>query len=87
MVPVSSRSGQAQKQWIERVQTRLAVTANTLGNMKAVQMLGLGNVLLPLVSHLREIEVKTSVTFRKLLIWQVALCKYPGQMKGPPGHN
>ncbi|KAJ6186285.1 ABC transporter transmembrane domain type 1 [Penicillium mononematosum] len=77
MVPVSSRSGQAQKQWIERVQTRLAVTANTLGNMKAVQMLGLGDVILPLVSYLREIEVKTSVTFRKLLIWQVALSNLP----------
>ncbi|OQE25971.1 hypothetical protein PENFLA_c007G05320 [Penicillium flavigenum] len=77
MVPVSSRSGQAQKQWIERVQTRLAVTSNTLGNMKAVQMLGLGDVILPLVSHLREIEVKTSVTFRKLLIWQVALSNLP----------
>ncbi|KAJ5603346.1 ABC transporter integral membrane type 1 [Penicillium hordei] len=47
MVPVSSRSGQAQKQWIERVQKRLAVTANTLGNMKAVQMLGLGCALQP----------------------------------------
>ncbi|KUM63729.1 hypothetical protein ACN42_g3370 [Penicillium freii] len=77
MVPVSSRSGQAQKQWIERVQKRLAVTANTLGNMKAVQMLGLGDFILPLVSHLREIEVKTSVAFRKLLIWQVALSNLP----------
>jgi hypothetical protein len=75
MIPISSRSGQAQKQWIERVQKRLAVTANVLGNMKAVQMLGLNDVLLPLVSHLRQVEVKTSVRFRKLLIWQVALCK------------
>ncbi|KAJ5205337.1 ABC transporter transmembrane domain type 1 [Penicillium cf. griseofulvum] len=77
MVPVSSLSGQAQKQWIERVQKRLEVTANTLGSMKAVQMLGLGDVILPLVSRLREIEVKTSVTFRKLLIWQVALSNVP----------
>ncbi|KAJ5748022.1 ABC transporter transmembrane domain type 1 [Penicillium nucicola] len=77
MVPVSSLSGKAQKQWIERVQKRLEVTANTLGSMKAVQMLGLGDVILPLVSRLREIEVKTSVTFRKLLIWQVALSNVP----------
>lgn len=87
MVPVSSLSGQAQKQWIERVQKRLEVTANTLGSMKAVQMLGLGDVILPLVSRLREIEVKTSVTFRKLLIWQVALCEYPKRMRGPLGHE
>ncbi|KAJ5827545.1 ABC transporter transmembrane domain type 1 [Penicillium robsamsonii] len=45
--------------------------------MKAVQMLGLGDVILPLVSRLREIEVKTSVTFRKLLIWQIALSNVP----------
>jgi hypothetical protein len=83
MVPVSSRSGKAQKQWIERVQTRLAVTANTLGNMKAVQILGLRDVILPLVSHLREVEVKTSVTFRKLLIWQVALCEYLTRVRWP----
>ncbi|KAL6239854.1 P-loop containing nucleoside triphosphate hydrolase protein [Aspergillus navahoensis] len=77
MIPISSRSGQAQKQWIERVQKRLAVTADVLGNMKAVQMLGLNGVLLPLVSHLRRVEVKTSVRFRKLLIWQVALSNLP----------
>ncbi|KAL4768167.1 putative multidrug resistance-associated protein [Aspergillus nidulans var. acristatus] len=77
MIPISSRSGQAQKQWIERVQKRLAVTANVLGNMKAVQMLGLNDVILPLVSHLRQVEVKTSVRFRKLLIWQVALSNLP----------
>jgi ATP-binding cassette subfamily C (CFTR/MRP) protein 1 len=75
MVPVSRRSGQAQKQWVERVQKRLAVTANTFGNMKAVQMLGLNDVIFPLVSHLREVEIQTSLRFRKLLIWQVALCK------------
>ncbi|KAJ5383264.1 ABC transporter integral membrane type 1 [Penicillium concentricum] len=77
MIPVSNRSGQAQKEWIERVQKRLAATANTLGNMKAVHMLGLSDIILPLVSHLREYEVSTSVTFRKLLIWQVALSNLP----------
>ncbi|RDW81522.1 Cyclic peptide transporter [Aspergillus mulundensis] len=77
MIPISSRSGHAQKQWVERVQKRLAVTANVLNNMKAVQMLGLNDVLLPLVSHLRRVEVQTSVRFRKLLIWQVALSNLP----------
>ncbi|KAL4908813.1 hypothetical protein BDW74DRAFT_187329 [Aspergillus multicolor] len=77
MIPISSRSGQAQKQWVERVQKRLAVTANVLGNMKAVQVLGLSDVLLPLVSHLRQVEVQISVRFRKLLIWQVAFSNLP----------
>lgn len=75
MVPVSTRSGQAQKQWIERVQERLSVTSSMLGKMKTVQMLGLGDTLFKLVSRLREIEVETSSRFRKLLIWQIVLCK------------
>ncbi|KAL4939785.1 hypothetical protein BDV06DRAFT_230810 [Aspergillus oleicola] len=77
MIPVSNRSGEAQKQWIERVQKRLEVTIKSLRSMKVVQMLGLNDVLLPLVSYLREVEVMTSVRFRKLLIWQVALSNIP----------
>lgn len=75
MVPVSTKSGQAQKQWIERVQERLTVTSSMLGKMKTVQMLGLGDTLYKLISQLREIEIQTSSRFRKLLIWQIVLCK------------
>ncbi|EED22270.1 ATP-binding cassette transporter, putative [Talaromyces stipitatus ATCC 10500] len=77
MVPVSTRSGQAQKQWIERVQERLTVTSSMLGKMKTVQMLGLDDILFKMVSRLRQVEVKTSVRFRKLLIWQIALSNVP----------
>lgn len=75
MIPVSTKSGQAQKQWIERVQERLAVTSSMLGKIKTVQMLGLGDTLYKLISQLREIEIQTSSRFRKLLIWQIVLCK------------
>jgi hypothetical protein len=75
MIPVSTRSGRAQKQWVERVQERLAVTTSMLGKMKTVQMLGLGDTLFKLVSRLRQVEVETSSRFRKLLIWQIVLCK------------
>lgn len=75
MVPVPTRSGQAQKQWIERAQERLSLTSSMLGKMKTVQMLGLGDTLFKLVSRLREIEVETSSRFRKLLIWQIVLCR------------
>ncbi|KAL9118536.1 MAG: hypothetical protein Q9187_004917 [Circinaria calcarea] len=77
MVPVSTRSGDAQKHWIERVQKRLAVTSSMLKDMKAVQMLGLTDVLFTIISKLRQIEVETSVRFRKLMIWQVALSNLP----------
>lgn len=75
MVPVSTKSGRAQGQWIERVQDRLAVTSSMLGKIKTVQMLGLNDILFKLISRLRQVEVETSARFRKLLIWQIALCK------------
>ncbi|MCJ1394407.1 hypothetical protein MMC18_007285 [Xylographa bjoerkii] len=77
MIPVSTRSGEAQKQWIERVQTRLTITSSMLNDMRAVKMLGLTNVLSAIISNLRKIEISTSVRFRKLLIWQVALSNVP----------
>lgn len=75
MVLVSTKSGRAQGQWIERVQDRLAVTSSMLGKIKTVQMLGLNDILFKLISRLRQVEVETSARFRKLLIWQIALCK------------
>lgn len=75
MIPVSSKTGAAQKNWIERVQARLTLTTSLLGNLKSIQMLGFSEVLSTTISVLRTIEIKTSLQFRKLLIWQIALCK------------
>lgn len=77
MIPISARSGAAQKQWIECVQKRLAITSSMLGDMKSVQMMGLSRILISIISNLRKLELKTSIRFRKLLIWQIALCIYP----------
>jgi hypothetical protein len=46
-----------------------------LRDMKLVQMLGLSDVLEISVSELRKIEIGTSMRFRKLLIWQIAICE------------
>lgn len=76
MGPISIRSGKAQSQWIERVQKRLATTSSMLGDIKALQMLGLSDVLSSIVTKLREIEVRTSLRYRKLVLWQVVICEY-----------
>lgn len=75
-IPVSSRSGVAQKQWIERVQKRVAITSTMVGDIKAMQMLGLSKALSKIVTKLRQIEVETSLRFRKLLIWQLVICMF-----------
>lgn len=75
MVPISTRSGEAQKQWIDRIQKRLAITSSMLGDIKAVKMLGVSNILSEIVTTLREVEVEASLRFRRLLVWLTLVCK------------
>lgn len=69
----SPRYGPAQRQWVECVQKRIAVTASMLLDMKAVQMLGLTPVLHEIVSRLRKVELQTSERFRSLLVCQIVI--------------
>ncbi|KAK6814078.1 hypothetical protein RU639_010488 [Aspergillus parasiticus] len=77
MIPISTKTGEAQKQWIDRVQKRLSVVSGTLNDIKGVHMLGLTDRLFFLISELRKLEVETSKRFRKLLIWQIAISNVP----------
>jgi ATP-binding cassette, subfamily C (CFTR/MRP), member 1 len=61
----------AQRAWNERVEKRVAVTAGMLSDMKGVKMLGLTGVLKNVILQLRDIELKTSETFRVLGIAQI----------------
>lgn len=65
----------AQKAWIERIQKRLAVTSTMLGDMKAAQMLGLKDLLFNTINELRELELKDSLRFRKIMVIVAVLCK------------
>lgn len=67
--------GQAQGQWVERVQSRISMTSNLLRDIKSVKMLGLSDVMYKTITKLREAELKTSERFRKFLIGEIALCK------------
>ncbi|KAK2728510.1 multidrug resistance-associated [Colletotrichum kahawae] len=71
VIPISKTIGKAQTVWIERLQKRVAVTATMLGDMKAIKMLGLPEVLSGVILQLRRIELSGSEKFRKLLLWQV----------------
>ncbi|KAJ5928177.1 ATP-binding cassette transporter [Penicillium verhagenii] len=73
VAPLSSRMGQAQGQWVERVQSRISMTSNLLRDIKSVKMLGLSGVMYRTITKLREAELKISERFRKLLIGEIAL--------------
>ncbi|KAJ6072100.1 hypothetical protein N7499_010114 [Penicillium canescens] len=76
-IPVSKRIVPAQKQWVGRVQQRMTTTLKMLLNMKSIKMLGLTGTFDTMVSNLREVELKTSEIFRKLLICTVTLSNLP----------
>lgn len=45
-----------------------------LGDMKAVKMLGLSDIMFTVIQKLRIDEINTSKGFRKLLIVRIVLC-------------
>ncbi|KAK1723296.1 ABC transporter [Colletotrichum acutatum] len=67
----------AQMRWIEKIQKRLRVTTVILGDIKAVKILGLGQVMTNVLQKLRVDEVETSKSFRKLLVTTLLLSLTP----------
>ncbi|CCF45895.1 ABC transporter [Colletotrichum higginsianum] len=77
VIPISKTIGKAQTVWIECLQKRVAVTASMLGDMKAIKMLGLPDVLSTVITELRRIELSGSEKFRKLLLAQILVSIFP----------
>ncbi|KAM0255269.1 hypothetical protein ACHAQJ_005924 [Trichoderma viride] len=76
-VPVSNAAKKAQVAWIEKVQERLRITSSMLDDMKGVKMLGLSTLASEIIQKLRQVEIKTSKIYRKLLVWNVLLSECP----------
>lgn len=83
---VSALENTSQRLWIERVQERLKVTSSMLGDMKAIKLLGLTDRMESILQGLRQVEIETSKVFRKLLIWEIFLCK-PCSVSNPLANN
>ncbi|KAK4074366.1 hypothetical protein Trihar35433_3840 [Trichoderma harzianum] len=74
---ISVATQNAQVTWIEKVQERLRATTSLLGDIKAIKMLALPQVVSRLLTNLRTNEIKTSKTFRKLLVATLMLSLTP----------
>ncbi|KAK1984954.1 ABC transporter [Colletotrichum cereale] len=74
---ISVATKTAQMRWIEKIQERLRATTAMLGEMKAVKMLGLVRVMSNKIRQLREEEINTSKSFRKLLVATLLLSLTP----------
>jgi ATP-binding cassette subfamily C (CFTR/MRP) protein 1 len=69
---VSRHMGNAQKTWIERIQTRIDTTAKMLQAMKGVKMLGFSSKMSSIASQLRLDEIAKSLKMRKLFVAMIA---------------
>ncbi|KAK4073442.1 uncharacterized protein Triagg1_5268 [Trichoderma aggressivum f. europaeum] len=74
---ISVATQNAQVAWIEKVQERLRATTSLLGDIKAIKMLSLPQVVSRLLTNLRTNEIKTSKSFRKLLVATLMLSLTP----------
>lgn len=61
-------------QWNEAVQTRIDVTARTLGQMKELKLLGLTDKLTTLIQKLRATEIQISTKYRIKLMMILSIC-------------
>ncbi|KAJ3497293.1 hypothetical protein NLG97_g2019 [Lecanicillium saksenae] len=74
---IGNHFGPAMIAWIKRVQTRVAVTASFLNDIKAVKMLGLSDALYEITKKLRRDELRASGKFRRLLVLQILTGNIP----------
>jgi ABC-type multidrug transport system fused ATPase/permease subunit len=70
---VAKPMGQAQKTWMQSIQTRVNGTAAMLGSMKSVKLLGFTDWLSEIIQGLRVRELVMAGLFRKLLLVRVFL--------------
>ena len=60
-----------QLQWVEAIQARISFTANMLGSMRTIKLLGLSNITKTLCQNLRLSELRHAAKYRWLLLARV----------------
>lgn len=75
-MPIAVAAGNAQGQWLEAIETRIAVTSKVLGAMKGIKMTGLVRPISANVARLRELEIRASGLFRLYTVFVLTLCMY-----------
>ncbi|KHN96132.1 ABC transporter [Metarhizium album ARSEF 1941] len=67
-MPLARAAANAQIPWLEAIETRLTGTAKALGNMKAIKMTGLTDIICSRIAGLRNDEIRASLRHRVLNI-------------------
>ncbi|KAK1835744.1 P-loop containing nucleoside triphosphate hydrolase protein [Podospora conica] len=72
---IANLVGPKQKAWMEKIQKRVGLTANVIGNMKQLKISGLAGPVEDSIQAMRVDELKTGNKFRRILIYCV-VCAY-----------
>ncbi|RDL41711.1 Cyclic peptide transporter [Venustampulla echinocandica] len=72
-MPIAVAAGNAQGQWLEAIEKRIAVTSKVLGGMKGIKMTGLVRPISENVARLRELEIRASGLFRLYTVFVLTL--------------
>jgi ABC-type bacteriocin/lantibiotic exporter with double-glycine peptidase domain len=76
-------TGDAQRAWMDRVQTRVSLTANAITNMKNLKISGLSAAIGSFVQKVRIEELSAGARFRRIFII-AALLGFIPLLLGPP---
>ncbi|KAH7305242.1 P-loop containing nucleoside triphosphate hydrolase protein [Stachybotrys elegans] len=76
-IPAATRIGVAQKDWNQKVQERVDVTASVLSGLREIRMLGIGGVAAGIIQQLRVDETRKSHRFRQLMTAIITLFLAP----------
>ncbi|TQS33708.1 hypothetical protein Golomagni_05936, partial [Golovinomyces magnicellulatus] len=74
---IAKRMGRQQKQWVDAVQKRIALTSSMLVNIRNFKIMGLGLLLTDVIQQQRVKEVAKFATMRWLIVWQNAVQNLP----------
>lgn len=79
--PIATAAGKAQVPWLDAIETRLAATAQALGNFKLVRMTGLTESVSSNLRSLRSAEISAARRYRIFNIFLSIGCKGPRQAR------
>ncbi|KUI69854.1 Multidrug resistance-associated protein 1 [Cytospora mali] len=74
---VASFTSNRQKEWMDKIQARVGMTANVIANMKSLRISGLALPIESMVQNLRLEELRVGSRFRMVLTYSVVIAFAP----------
>lgn len=74
---VATFTSQRQKDWMQKIESRVGMTANVIANMKHLRISGLAMPIRRIIQDLRLEELRVGSRFRMVLCWSVVLAHAP----------